>query len=463
MKRLPRILSLLLLVVGLSSLANAAERPNVLFIAVDDLNISLGCYGHPLVKSPNIDRLAARGVRFEHAYCQFPLCSPSRVSLMTGLRPKTTRIFDLQTDFRDRLPDVVTMPQAFKNAGYFSARVGKLFHYGVPGGIGTNGLDDPKSWNQVVNPRGRDKDDEAKVTNYTPKRGLGSAMCFMVAEGTDEEQTDGKVATEAIKLLEAHAKEPFFLGVGFYRPHTPYIAPKKYFDLYPLASIKLPTNPPGDWDDVPEPAINIRPANYGLTDEQCRECTQAYFASISFMDAQVGRVLDALDRLKLADRTIVVLWSDHGYLLGEHSQWMKQSLFEESAHVPLIIAMPGEKGNGQPCPRIIETVDLYPTLADLANVKHPTDLAGISLRPLLEDPKHDWNRPAFTQVTRGKSPGHSVRTERWRYSEWGEGKDGTELYDHQADPREFKNLASDPQHAAVVAELHGLLEKAFAQ
>lgn len=440
----------------------AGDKPNVLFIAVDDLNTSLGCYGHPLVKSPNIDRLAARGVRFERAYCQFPLCSPSRVSLLTGLRPERTRIFELKTDFRTILPDVVTLPQAFKRGGYFVARVGKLFHYGVPGQIGTNGLDDPKSWDQVVNPRGRDKDDERKVTNYMPDRGLGSAMSFLVADGDDTEQTDGRSATAAIELLEKHRGEPFFLGVGFYRPHTPYVAPKKYFDLYPLDEIQLPFNPPDDHDDIPQPAAQIRPLNYGLSDEQCRQCTQAYFASISFMDAQVGRLLDALDRLKFAERTIVVLWGDHGYLLGEHGQWMKQSLFEESARVPLIIAAPGSKGNGQVSPRIVETVDIYPTLADLAGVAPPGDLAGVSLRPLLNDPQRAWDRPAYTQVQRNGFPGRSVRTQRWRYTEWDHGRRGRELYDHDNDPREFKNLADDPKFAEVVREMHTLIAKVFA-
>jgi iduronate 2-sulfatase len=462
MKRLSLVAILLAVGVrGEFATCAAAEKPNVLFIAVDDLNTALGCYGHSLVKSPHIDRLAARGVRFERAYCQFPLCSPSRVSMLTGLRPQTTRVFDLQTDFRTILPDAITLPQAFKRGGYFAARVGKIFHYGVPGQIGTSGLDDPRSWDQVVNPRGRDKDEEHKVINYTPQRGLGAAMAFYVADGTDEEQTDGKGATEAIRLLEAHQSEPFFLGVGFYRPHTPYVAPKRYFEMYPLESIKLPYNPPNDQDDIPEPAIQIRPLNYGLTDEQCRECMRAYFASISFMDAQVGRVLDALARLKLADKTIVVLWGDHGYLLGEHGQWMKQSLFEESARVPLIIAAPGAAGNGHGCPRVVETIDIYPTLAELCGLSAPANLAGASLRPLLDDPRHAWNRPAFTQVQRGSFPGRSVRTERWRYTEWDHGRKGAELYDHDSDPREFENLASSPKYAAVVGELRGLLAKTF--
>ena len=403
-----------------------------------------------------------RGVRFEHAYCQFPLCSPSRVSLLTGLRPETTRIFDLQTDFRTILPDAVTMPQAFMAGGYFAARVGKLFHYGVPGQIGTSGLDDPRSWKQVVNPRGRDKVNESKVINYTPDRGLGSAMCFLVADGTDEEQTDGKSATAAIQLLEEHRSEPFFLGVGFYRPHTPYIAPRRYFDLYPLESIKLPDNPPDDQDDIPEPAEQIRPLNYRLSDEKLRECTQAYFASITFMDAQVGRLLDALDRLNLTERTIVVLWGDHGYLLGEHGQWMKQSLFEESARVPLLIAAPARKGPGKARRESSKRSTSIPRWPSSRGVERPANLAGASLKPLLENPKAEWNRPAYTQVQRNKFPGRSVRTEHWRYTEWDHGRKGVELYDHDHDPREFKNLAKDPQYASVVEEMRGLLHKQFA-
>ena len=437
----------------------AAVQTNVLFIAVDDLNNCLGCYGHPLVKSPNIDRLAKRGVRFEHAYCQFPLCSPSRVSLMTGLRPDKTRIFDLKTDFRKTLPDIVTMPQLFRSNGYFVARVGKLFHYGVPPDIGRLSLDDPKAWEVAVYPRGRDKDDEPKLTNYTTNRGLGSALAYLIADGTDEEQTDGKVATQAIRLLEENRDRPFFLGVGFYRPHTPYIAPKKYFDLYPLEKIRLPTGPTNL--NVPPPAFFTKPPNWNLTELQRRECIRAYFASISFMDAQLGRVLKALDRLKLTDHTLVVLWSDHGYLLGEHGQWMKMSLFEQSARVPLIIASPGITPN-QRCDRIVELLDLYPTVTEYCGLRAPHTFAGKSLMPLLQNPKAPWDKPAFTQVQRSPRTnvffmGRSVRTERWRYTEWANGRRGSELYDHETDPNEFTNLAHQTSFEPVVRQLQPLL------
>ncbi len=416
------------------------------------------------MKSPNIDRLAKQGVRFERAYCQFPLCSPSRASLMTGLRPNTTRVFDLQYHFRQGLPDVVTLSQLFGKSGYYSARVGKIYHYGNPGQIGTSGLDDPASWQEFYNPAGRDKTVlEQDVIRYTGKKGgsLGAAMAYLDDRpGKDEEHTDGKVATQAIALLEKHKAEPFFLAVGFYRPHCPWITPGGYFDKYSLDQMELPEIAPGFKDSVPAPALaSTKPwPNQGLTPEQARECKLAYYASISFVDAQIGRVLDALDRLGLRENTLVVFWSDHGYHLGEHGLWFKQSCFEESARVPLIIAPPGSKNAGKVCARTVELVDLYPTIADYAGLTPPKNLEGVSLRPLLENPDAEWKRPAFTQVQRGGFPGHSVRTERWRYTEWDFAEKGAELYDHSADPQELKNLAADPRHAATSAEMKALLK-----
>ena len=442
----------------------AAAKPNVLFIAVDDMSNSLGCYGHPLVKSPNIDRLARSGVRFDRAYCQFPLCSPSRTSLMTGLRPDTTQVYDLQKHFRSVIPDAVTIPQMFMKNGYFAARVGKIYHYGNPGQIGTPGLDDAPSWNVALNPRGRDKDEEDKLTNHTPKRGLGSSLSFMKAEGTDEEQTDGKVATEVIKLLEANKDKPFFIAAGFYRPHCPYIAPKKYFDLYPMEKITMAQGAFPEALAAPKPSLaSVAPWPwFGTTETQSREAKQAYYATISFVDAQVGRLLDALDRLKLAQNTIVVFWSDHGYHEGEHGLWMKQSLWEGSARVPLLIRAPGAKGNGGASGRTVEFVDLYPTLADLAGLTPPKNLAGASLKPLLENPVAAWSKPAFTQVWRGGYPGHTVRTERWRYTEWDGGKQGAQLFDMASDPQELHDLAADAKHAGTVKELKALVAKNWA-
>jgi uncharacterized sulfatase len=283
-----------------------------------------------------------------------------------------------------------------------------------------------------------------------------------MAEGTSEEQTDGKVATEAIRLLEQHGNWPFFLGVGFYRPHSPHIAPKQFFDLYPLDKIPAVYSPPGSMENIPPVALFIKPPNWGTTEEQQREVIRGYYACVSFMDEQLGKVLAALDRLKLAENTLIVFWADHGYLLGLHGEWMKTMLFEGAAQVPLILAGPGV-AQGKACPRTVELVDLYPTLADLCGLPPPAGLEGKSLRPLLERPSAPWADPAYTQVVRlddKRLPrGYSVRTERWRYTEWEQGKLGSELYDHDNDPNEFVNLAPDPAHAAVVTELQALLRK----
>lgn len=434
--------------------------PNVLFIAVDDLTCALGVYGHPIVKTPNIDALARRGMVFNRAYTQFPLCNPTRASLMTGLRPDTTGVYNLTTHFREKLPDVVTLPQLFRHHGYRAMRVGKIYHYGVPREIGTPGLDDPASWAEAVNPRGRDKDDEDRVTNFFPKMGLGIALAFLADDRTDEEQTDGLVATRTIELMRAHRDQPFFLAAGFYRPHTPYIAPKKYFDLYPLESIPAPPIP--DLSRVPPAALWLpdavkdKPLFWGLDSLQQREIIRAYYACVSFVDAQIGRVLHELDTLGLADNTIVVFWSDHGYLLGEHAQWQKQSMFEESTRAPLIIApLPGRIAPGK-TDRVVEFLDIYPTVAELADLPVSTTLQGRSLMPLLKNAAAPWPYPAFSQVHRGRS----IRTEAWRYTEWGHhgsDDDGIELYDHRHDPLELRNLAGDPAYADVTARLRAQL------
>lgn len=449
--------------------AEPAKKPNVLLLICDDLNNSLGCYGHAEAKSPNIDKLAAKGVRFDRAYCQFPLCNPSRASFLTGRQPETTRSLDNGTHFRKAIPDVVTMPQAFQKAGYYVARVGKLYHYGVPGQIGTDGFDDKPSWLEVVNPRGRDKDDEDMVIQlHNQRKSMGGSLSYLSAVGTDEEQTDGKGAAAAIRLLEQHKDKPFFLGCGFYRPHVPCVAPKRYFDMHPLERMALPKEPAGHMDAVPPAALTVRPPNYGLKDSQLKEFLQAYHASVTFVDAQVGKVLDALGRLKLADNTIVVFISDHGWLLGEHGHWQKMSLFEESARVPMIVYVPKGNGNGKVSPRTVELLDLYPTLADLCGIPAP-GTQGKSLRPLLDDPRAEWKKPAYTVVSRGAYAkgtgflGRSIRTERWRYTEWDEGKKGAELYDHDADPKEYKNLAKDAKYQDVAAEMKKLLLSAKAK
>ena len=438
------------------------KKYNILFIASDDLNNDMECYGFSFVKTPNLNRLVARATRFDRAYNQFPLCNPSRVSLLTGYRPDITGVYNLQKNLRENLPHAITLPQMFMNNGYYSARVGKIFHYGVPTQIGTNGLDDSVSWNKRINPKGRDKTEENLLTNLTPNVPLGGALSYLIAEGSDDEQTDGMVANEAIQLMKENKDHPFFLAVGFYRPHCPFVAPKKYFDLYPVEEVPLPKEIASDWNDKPEAAKFVKDLNLGLNEAQRREVLRAYYASISFIDAQVGKLLDALDRLKLTDNTIIVFLSDHGYNVGQHGQWQKHSLFEHSARTPLIIAVPGIT-DGKSSGRTVELLDVYPTLAELCGLTTPAGLQGKSLVSLLKNPGSNWSKPAFTQVTRILNErmimGRSVRTEKLRYTEWNEGKDGIELYDYTTDPDEFINLAKNTKYSTDIKTLSTLLKK----
>lgn len=454
---------------GGSSFAASPKKRNVLFIASDDLNNCLGCYGDPIVKSPNIDRLARMGVRFDRSYCQFPFCGPSRASLMTGLAPDTTRVWDLQANFRTHLPDAVTLPQLFQKNGYFTARAGKIYHYSVPDDIGTDGMDDKASWNQVVNPNGVDHTrEEPLLTVHTPTRGIGSSLAFHASAAPDAEHTDGLLASAVIQMMEQHRNEPFFLGAGFYRPHVPFIAPSKYFDMYPLENIQARPFNDADMTISPDWAFFTKPANWGMTVLQRREAIRAYYASISFMDAQVGRLLDTLDRLKLTSNTTIVFWGDNGYQLGEHGQWMKQTVFEAAARVPVLISGAGVSARGRGCARTVELLDLYPTLADLCGLSGATSqLAGKSLRPLLRNPNAAWDRPAVSQVQRvlpatGSSKatrimGYSLRTERYRYSFWNEGEMGEELYDYQTDPAELRDLTKQAGFSSLKADLRARL------
>jgi len=461
----------LLLFVCITTPSWAVDKPNILFIAIDDLAPALRCYGDLIAKTPHIDRLAASGVRFDRAYNQLPLCNPTRASVMTGLRPDTIKVYDLDRHFRDEVPEAVTLSQTFMRNGWWAGRVGKIYHYNVPASIGTDGFDDPPSWQETVNPKGRDKADEALIFNAEPHRKISAALSWLAADGADEEQTDGMIATEAIKMMQAKRGQPFFLGVGFFRPHTPYVAPRKYFEMYPLKDMRLPYAPKGDRDDIPTAAFahNCPVPHYGLDELTLRKALQAYYATISFVDAQVGRLMAALDRLGLVDNTIVVLWSDHGYHLGEHNGiWQKRTLFEQASRTPLIIRAPGARGNGTACTRIVEFVDIYPTLTDLAGLKPPKGLEGRSLRPLLDNPLAKWDGHAITQVLRPADQrlakpvmGRSIRTGRWRYTDWAEGNSGVELYDHANDPMEFNNLAlePDPEARFVMQQLRKLLEQ----
>jgi iduronate 2-sulfatase len=449
----------------------AAENPvNILFIAADDLNCDISPYGNSQVKTPHLDRLFRRGVRFDNAYCQQPLCAPSRASVMTGKRPNTIRCYTLQDQIRDHNPDIVTLSQFFKNRGYYSGRVGKIFHYGNPTYIGTNGHDDPTSWSERFNPKGIDKTQEEKIIRYpggiTGKKGnLGISMAWWAPESEDSDHTDGKVADHAIAMIEAHKDEPFFIAAGFFNPHCPYVAPKKYFDLYNLEDIALQDleEAKADLADVPGMAIrrergkNWPYAKRNIAVEEARQCKLAYYATVSFVDAQIGRILDALEENDLTENTVIVFWSDHGYFLGEKGLWFKRKAFERSVRAPLIVSAPGGL-QGRNSSQLVELIDLYPTLVDYAGFEIPDDLEGKSLRPLMNDPDAPWKTEALSQVHHGENAqGYSIRTERWRYTEWNQGEAGKELYDHHRDPEEVTNLAQNPQFAEVVESLQAKL------
>ncbi|CAN5901777.1 sulfatase [soil metagenome] len=459
-----------------------AEEPgrklNVLFIAVDDLRPQLGCYGDPVVKSPNIDRLAARGTVFERAYCQQAVCSPSRTSLLTGLRPDSTRVYDLQTHFRDTIPDVVTLPEHFKALGYHSRGLGKIYH---------GGLDDPQSWSEPhwrpsvpgFGPEGQEltrrlrAEAKAKGIDLSKRQNQIRGLPWEAPDVEDDELTDGATAAEAVRLLGEIQDRPFFLAVGFLKPHLAFVAPKRYWDLYSPEDIQLPEN-----DDPPKGAPAYALSNWGelrryhgmpsqgpVTDEQARSLIHGYYACASYTDAQVGRLLDELDRLGLTESTAVILWGDHGWKLGEHGAWCKHTNYELDARVPMILAVPGQKAAGKASNALVEFVDIYPTLAEVCGLPLPEGLEGTSFAPLLDDPDRPWKSAAFSQYPRsipgqGQGMGYAMRTDRYRFVAWTvPGKDFVEyeLYDHEVDPGEEVNIANEPENAKLVEQLAGQL------
>jgi len=417
---------------------------NVLFIAVDDLNTRVGCYG-AAVKTPNIDRLASRGVRFDRAYCQYPLCNPSRSSMLSGRRPPRTQIMENLTWFRDKMPDVVTMPQFFRQNGYHTMVSGKIFH---------GGLDDDKAWDTGGTPLSR----QAPRNPAQQKDREKTADRWLALDDAGAQTADVRNTNRAIELLKQKHTKPFFLAAGFAKPHVPFLAPRKYFDLYDPAQMELPPDfrplPPAD---SPAYRTNFdifirRPAS----ETEARQMIAGYYAATSFMDAELGRLLDALDASGHRGNTVVVFFGDHGFHLGEKGMWSKMSLFEASTRVPLIISAPGMTVGGV-SPRTVELVDLYPTLADLCGLRAPASLDGESLGPLLKNPRAEWKHPAYSYIRRGQTMGASVRTERYRYTEWDGGQRGAELYDHDRDPRESNNLAASASHSSAVAEHKRLL------
>jgi arylsulfatase A-like enzyme len=449
------------------------QKYNVLFIISDDLRPTLGCYGNSVIKTPNIDRLAARGTQFNRAFAQFPLCNPSRTSMLNGRYPTQTGVMDNNTYFRTKHPDFVTIPQYFQKHGYATLRTGKIFHGGIDdqvswteGGepVDTNITNRPPS--PVATGQGAREigDEDAATRTSRPARPSASDR-IIVLDGDGESHGDYKIATRAIDFLGRYKDKPFFLAVGFNKPHSPPTAPKKFFDLYETDKIPLPVDfnshpqaPPG----FPDIAIPHRNADLFIGREsapdQAREMIRAYYASTSFMDAQVGRVLDELDRLKLTEKTIVVFWGDHGYHLGEKGKWSKAySLWDVGIRVPLLISIPGRRS--QVSERVVQLLDLYRTLADLCGLPPPKEVEGRSLAPLLRNPKSNWNYPAFAVVQFQGKFGASVRTERWHYVEWDEGRAGSMLLDTVNDPLELKNLSSDSTRASTVRTMKGLLKQ----
>jgi uncharacterized sulfatase len=447
--------------------AQADRRKNVLFILADDLNTSLSIYGNKIVKTPNFERLAKLGVTFDRAYCQYPLCQPSRTSLLSGLRPATTRVYTLETPTRQTIGETVMLPELFRRSGYFTAHAGKIFHTG-------DHAEDPRSWDIEVREKGKTPPKKEVLTAGTEDGPKGHTFEWDMLRTSDSDMPDGTVVHQTIEWLEARARDrkPFFIGNGFRRPHAPYAAPQKYFDLYRVEDIPLPNTSPDEFRHLIPPAINFDPPDKPLTDLAIRQHIRAYYACVSFVDAQLGKLLDAMDRLGLWENTIVALSVDHGYHLGEHGGlWHKMSLFEEATRVPMLMVTPGMRNAGKHSKGLVESVDLYPTITELCGLRARTNLEGSSLRPLLENPERAWKRAAFSTQGRGKERGESandiqflgqtIRTERWRYTEWDDGKQGFELYDKSADPREVHNLANTAAAKKDQAALRDLLHNGW--
>ena len=467
--KLLKIIFLTVLFISISSSkpVMSSDKLNVLFIIADDLNCALGAYGDPLAITPNIDKLAKMGVVFGNTHVQYPLCGPSRVSLMTGLYPDQTKSKKLRLYVRQTIPDVVTIGQKFRKENYHSVRVGKIYHYHNPRDIGTAGHDDSYTWDRTVNPYGRDKIEEYKLKGLKSKLD-GGTLSWLQADGSDEEQTDGIGATETIGFLDEFSKseENFFLAFGLYRPHVPFVAPKKYFDLYDINDFKVPQSTDDYLNTIPKPAaISIRrkKEQVDLDPDLAKEIKHAYYATTSFVDAQIGRVLDKLKETGLDKNTIVVFTSDHGYHLGEHGHWQKQTLFEDGTRVPLIIAGPGIKNKKEIINNPVELVDLYPTIMDLVQMQTPKFVSGKSIVPLLENSENIVRESALTELQvntgNGIAQGYSIKTKRYRLSQWEhKGVIGYELYDHFSDTSELTNLAEYSDYQKIRDSLIKILD-----
>ena len=442
---------------SISLSAFGAEKPNVLFIISDDLTATaLSCYGNKVCKTPNIDRLASQGTRFTKAYCQGTYCGPSRASFMSGYYPHAIKMLGYGSP-RPAIGERATWAQHFKNNGYHTARVSKIFHMGVPGGIekGTDGADDPASWTERFNSAGPEwkapGDGETLENNADGRKPGpvgGNTFVVVEADGDDLVHSDGKTAAKAVELIKQHKDKPFFLGVGFVRPHVPFVAPRKdYTDFLPYAKMQLPPKLKDDWADIPKAGINYKTSkNMKMDVRRQKKAVGGYYASVAFMDRMVGQVLDGLKEAGLDDNTIVIFTSDHGYHLGEHDFWAKVSLHDESAAVPLIIRMPGKKP--AVCHSLVELLDLYPTLSNLCGLKVPGRLQGKDISEMMTDPAKEVRSAAFS--VNGK--GFLLREQDWAFIAYGRnGQGDQELFDMKQDPKQFTNLAKDPKYGQTLA------------
>ncbi|MFC1758397.1 sulfatase [Planctomycetota bacterium] len=470
-----RILSLTILCVGFAHTLLAkspTERVpyNVLFIISDDLtSTALSCYGNEICETPNIDRLAARGTRFTRAYCQGTYCGPSRASFMSGYYPHATGVLGYKSP-RPAIGERATWAQHFKNAGYYTARVSKIFHMGVPGGIesGGNGADDADSWSERFNSPGPEwkapgtgETLEGNPDGTKPVVG-GNTFVVVEADGDDMVHSDGKTAAKACELISQHKDEPFFIGVGFVRPHVPFVAPRRYYEpCLPYHKMTLPEKVNGDWDDIPRAGINYKTSsNMKMDVRKQKKAVGGYYASVAFMDRQVGKVLHTLADAGLDDKTIVIFTSDHGYHLGEHDFWAKVSLRDESAQVPLIISVPGKRP--AVCHSLTELLDLYPTTAKLCGLTVPERLQGKDVSPMLDDPQQQVRTAAFSVAPMRK--GFLLREDKWAYIQYAEdASSGIELFDTENDPQQYDNLADLPRYRELVKEFQDKLSEKLRQ
>lgn len=460
------------------SLHAAEGKYNVLFIISDDLTYNaLSCYGNEACQTPNIDRIAARGTRFTRAYCQATYCGPSRASFLSGYYPHATGVLGY-TNPRPQIGDRATWPQHFKNNGYYTARVSKIYHMGVPGGVeydidkdkygDYNGADDELSWTERFNSPGPEwkapGDGETLEGNPDGKKPVvgGNTFVVVAADGDDDVHSDGKTAKKAVELIDAHKDQRFWLGVGFVRPHVPFVSPRKYHEPFlPYDKNELPPKIPGDWDDIPKPGINYKTSeNMKMDIRRQKKAVGGYYAAVSFMDAQVGKVLDALEAAGIADETIVIFTSDHGYHLGEHDFWAKVSLRDESSGVPLIISVPGKKP--AVCDSFVEMLDLYPTVAALCGLPAQDRLQGKDISALLDDPAVKVHDAAFSVAPMRK--GFLLRTEDYAYIQYEEdASKGIELFDTHKDPKQYTNLAEKPEYADLVKEFRAKMDAKLAE